>query len=239
MIHFSINLPKYRLRIAVLQKRGGKRDRLLKGLEEISSVRVGSKISRIARLLAEHTRAHKAHKLFMANLAGVALIANIATPGVSAGKANEAEITTIPAVQAPVSTTVVRRFPIDGPIVITQGYRFLHSGIDIDGVTGDPIYPIMNGKVESTGRELFLGNTVRVEHPDGVKSVYAHLSQISVKGGQEVDTKTKLGEMGNTGRSFGDHLHFEVYKNGQHVNPAVALPQERTTQVSLPRLTNQ
>lgn len=220
MIKFTISLPIYKVRVAVAPK-NGKRDKLLSFIEEVARVRVGSRISRAARLVANKSRIQK---LLGAQLMGIALATNIIVPTNSVLANAEPEPTTLPTIEAPILTTVVRRYPVEGKLIVTQGYHIFHPAIDIDGVTGDPIYPFMNGKVESVGREFFLGNTVRVEHADGYRSAYAHLDKIGVGPGQEVTTKTQLGEMGNTGRSTGDHLHFEVTKDGHSINPISVLP---------------
>ena len=110
-------------------------------------------------------------------------------------------------------------------VKITQGYRFYHPGIDFDGITGENIYPIMAGKISEVGYSRFgYGNSVLIDHGNGVTSLYAHLSKIEVVGGQEVVKETKLGEMGATGRSFGDHLHLEIYENEKSINPLSVLP---------------
>lgn len=197
-------------------------DFLLELLNEVMHVRFGSKISRIARKVLNFKLLQRVIGI---NLVAVVVTMNVVNPTVSAFEAKpEVEIVTPPAVETPVVTTVARRFPVAGPLRITQGYHVFHSGVDIDGVTGDPLYPIMNGRIEAVGTDFFLGNKVIINHGNDYKSVYAHLKKILVKTNQEVDTGSKIGEMGNTGRSFGDHLHLEVYKNGQRVNPLSVLP---------------
>lgn len=109
-------------------------------------------------------------------------------------------------------------------ISITQGYSFLHPAIDFDGITGDPIYSIKKGIVISTNYSRFsYGNHIIVDHGGGITSLYAHLSKINVNNGDLVDTNTVIGEMGASGRSFGDHLHLEVRENGQKINPIAIL----------------
>jgi murein DD-endopeptidase MepM/ murein hydrolase activator NlpD len=107
---------------------------------------------------------------------------------------------------------------------ITQNYGFFHPGIDFDGITGDPINPITAGKVELIEySNVGYGNAVYINHGNGTKSLYAHLSKINVSEGDTVTTETIIGEMGATGRSFGDHLHLEVYEDGRRVNPLTIL----------------
>jgi murein DD-endopeptidase MepM/ murein hydrolase activator NlpD len=108
---------------------------------------------------------------------------------------------------------------------ITQGYRLFHPGVDLDGITGDPIWPIMKGKVEYIQYSRFAyGNAVIINHGNGLTSLYAHLSKILVKEGQEVTTDTLVGLMGSTGRSTGDHLHLEIRDHGVSINPLSVLP---------------
>jgi murein DD-endopeptidase MepM/ murein hydrolase activator NlpD len=116
------------------------------------------------------------------------------------------------------------QYPVS-QISITQGYRLFHPGIDLDGVTGDTIRPIMIGVVEAVQRSKYAyGNAVYIDHKNGFKSLYAHLSKILVKEGDEVTMNTVIGEMGATGRSYGDHLHLEVHQNGVPINPISVLP---------------
>lgn len=115
------------------------------------------------------------------------------------------------------------QYPVE-KISITQGYAFYHPGIDFDGITGDPIKSIKPGRVSAVSYSRFsYGNSILVEHANGLSSLYAHLSKIEVQAGQEVGMETKLGEMGATGRAFGDHLHLEVYDHGKNINPLTIL----------------
>lgn len=108
---------------------------------------------------------------------------------------------------------------------LTQGYTIFHPGIDLDGVTGDPVWPIMDGFIEATQYSGFAyGNAVIVNHGNGLTSLYAHLSKINVKTGVEVNTNTIIGLLGSTGRSSGDHLHLEVRDHGISLNPLSILP---------------
>ncbi|OZU89445.1 peptidase M23 [Virgibacillus indicus] len=95
----------------------------------------------------------------------------------------------------------------------------MHKGIDIAGPSNRTIKAADNGVVVSAGRDGTYGNKVVINHNNGMKTIYAHLSSISVKVGQTVEKGSKLGVMGSTGRSTGIHLHFEVYKNGALQNP--------------------
>ena len=101
------------------------------------------------------------------------------------------------------------------------GQRSYHSGIDMAAVTGTPVYAALAGKVSTVCYDdRIYGNYVIVTHHSGYKTLYGHLSKISVKKGQNVTTASILGQVGSTGLSTGPHLHFTVYKNGVAVNPA-------------------
>ena len=223
MLKTTVNIGRYAVRIGVTHKGPHKHDKILPAIKELASVRVGSKISRLARLLTFNGR--KFQKVLGGSLAFLIILTNMFPPIDAASAApGEAEVVAIQAATAPIETNVLRRIPVDGRLSITQGYHAFHAGVDIDGVTGDPIYPYTSGKIEYAGRDFFLGNMGKVKHADGYESVYAHLDKISVKAGQDITTAEKLGTMGNTGRSFGDHLHLEVYKDGRHVNPTSVMP---------------
>lgn len=100
------------------------------------------------------------------------------------------------------------------------GERSYHGGIDMACATGTPVYAALIGTVTTAGWSDIYGNYVIVTHYSGYKTLYGHMSKITCKKGQFVNTTTKLGEVGSTGLSTGPHLHFTVYKNGTSVNPA-------------------
>ena len=104
-----------------------------------------------------------------------------------------------------------------------RGGRRMHTGIDMAGPKGTPIYASADGVVESAERESGYGNVVRIRHDFGFETVYAHQSRIRVRPGQQVSRGEHIGDMGSTGRSTGVHLHYEVHLNGRPVNPMVYL----------------
>ena len=94
-----------------------------------------------------------------------------------------------------------------------------HEGIDMAGPVGTPIHVTGDGVVTFAGRQSGYGNLIKIQHELGVETRYAHLSGISVKVGQRVSQGDRIGAMGNTGRSTGPHLHYEVRMNGRAVDP--------------------
>lgn len=95
-----------------------------------------------------------------------------------------------------------------------------HTGIDLCGKYGDDIYAYKSGKViKAQYSNVSYGNMVLIEHNDGTKTRYAHMSSIIVSNGQYVDCGQKIGYMGSTGNSTGNHLHFEIIINNKAVNP--------------------
>ncbi len=100
-----------------------------------------------------------------------------------------------------------------------------HSGIDVDGETGDPTYAVDNGVVVYAGWNNWgYGNVVVINHGNGWQTLYAHLSGIYVQCGQSVYQTNIVGAIGSTGNSTGSHLHFEMMYNGTKVNPHDYLP---------------
>ena len=120
------------------------------------------------------------------------------------------------------------------PIVYTMvsspfGYRYhpisgkykMHYGIDLAAPTGRPIYATRGGTVSYTGYEAGgAGNWVQINHGDGYKSVYMHMTKYVVRSGQNVSQGQLIGYCGSTGGSTGPHLHFGISYNGTYVNPA-------------------
>lgn len=111
--------------------------------------------------------------------------------------------------------------PAFGRVSSRYGKRWMgyHHGIDIAAPIGTPIYAAKGGKVISAGWAFRYGRLIRIEHSNGISTYYAHCSKMLVKKGDWVAEGQKIGEIGNTGRSSGPHLHFEVRLDGKAVNP--------------------
>lgn len=112
-------------------------------------------------------------------------------------------------------------WPADAHSLSGNGYGPGHLGIDITAPEGSNVYAAGSGVVTMAqgGYNYGYGNVVQIDHGNGYVTVYAHLSQINVSQCQSVGQGTLIGYSGNTGNSFGAHLHFEIRINGANINP--------------------
>ncbi len=120
-------------------------------------------------------------------------------------------------------------WPVQGRTGVSSGYGSrkspisgrseFHSGIDIPAPTGTNILSAEKGTVIFAGNMNGYGNTVIVDHGNGLSTLYAHNSKLTVSKGQSVDRASVIAKAGSTGYSTGPHLHFEVRVNGAHTNP--------------------
>ena len=117
--------------------------------------------------------------------------------------------------------------PVAGRITSSFGYRMhpllgylkMHKGLDIAAPYGSPIYAALDGVVQGAGRSGGYGNFVKLIHGGNLASGYGHMSRIAVARGQRVRQGQVIGYVGSTGMSTGPHLHWEVWRNGQTINP--------------------
>ena len=117
--------------------------------------------------------------------------------------------------------------PTRGGISSYYGYRKspfseareFHGGVDFRGKTGDEVAATADGVVQKAKYAKGYGKYVVIKHKKGYKTLYAHLSKISVTKGQKVVAGEKIGELGSTGRSTGPHLHYEIIRYGRRINP--------------------
>lgn len=117
------------------------------------------------------------------------------------------------------------------PIHHTRG---IHPGFDLAARTGTRVGAAAAGEVVHAGPAGTYGNLVRIRHPDGYETRYAHLSQVDVKVGDHVEVGAEIGEVGSTGHSTGPHLHFEIRKGGKALDPAPYLPLHPRTKRATP-----
>jgi len=223
MIKTSLNLPFLRrLDVRIVKRQKASSTKII-NLEEIFRVRKGSRLSRLVRQILGK---FNIKKLFGANIALAITIATLIPNQAITANADASEDNSIVVAETPIvlPKEQIIRFPVE-TVSITQKFSFFHPGVDLDGITGDAIYPAMDGKVEAIDFSKYAyGNAIYLVHTNGLTSLYAHLSKILVKEGQEVTTADKIGEMGATGHAFGDHLHLEVRKDGFPINPLTILP---------------
>ncbi|MEW5882101.1 MAG: M23 family metallopeptidase [Pseudomonadota bacterium] len=100
------------------------------------------------------------------------------------------------------------------------GQLAMHAGVDFAAPTGTPIFAAAGGVVATAEANPVYGNSVLIDHGNGLSTLYAHASKLVVKTGDIVKRGQKIAEVGSTGRSTGPHLHFEVHVNGVPQNPS-------------------
>jgi murein DD-endopeptidase MepM/ murein hydrolase activator NlpD len=130
-------------------------------------------------------------------------------------------LASIPAIQ-PVANKDLKRIASGFGYRIHPIYKTLrmHTGIDFSAPVGTPIYATGDGVVEHLKNKMTgYGKVMMINHGFGYESLYAHMSKIFVKPGEKVKRGQIIGYVGNTGRSTGPHLHYEIRKNGKPVNP--------------------
>ena len=131
-------------------------------------------------------------------------------------------------------TSAAFQLPASGPLssqfglqrVLNGKPRSPHAGLDVAVPVGTPIGSAAGGVVLDTGDYYFNGNTVWIDHGNGLLSLYCHLSEINVRAGDRVEKGQAIGLSGMTGRATGPHLHWAVLLNTVMVEPTLFLPRE-------------
>ena len=130
---------------------------------------------------------------------------------------------------------VVLQYPLPGkPAVETSAYgtridpvqgktQEFHTGADLSAVQGTPVYAAASGVVRIARNHASYGNYVRLLHPGGDETIYAHLQYLFVRQGQQIQAGQCLGTVGQTGNATGPHLHFELLHAGVRYDPTRAL----------------
>lgn len=183
-------------------------------------MRNGNKISRFFRRLFE---AKSVKRLVGTNLAVMFVLGSFVP---AQNDQIQPEATVIPEAEVTLSTVTDRviQYPVQEGY-ISQGYSIFHPAIDIAAPFGTEIRPIKDGVVEDISKSrVGYGNSIIINHGDGITSLYAHLSKINVSKGDKVTVFDTIGNVGRTGHSTGPHLHLEVRKNGIPINPFAILP---------------
>lgn len=117
--------------------------------------------------------------------------------------------------------------PVDGLLVSSFGERFnprtqlmeFHAGIDIESEGYSSIKSVLDGEVIYAGESPAYGKYIKIDHGDGLVTLYAHCSSIDVEKGRKVQKGDTIGAIGNLGVPVGSHLHFEIIKDGKYINP--------------------
>lgn len=140
---------------------------------------------------------------------------------ITLGKNQEERSKCIPAIQ-PISNKDLRRTASGYGVRIDPIYRTprFHSGMDFSAKVGTEIYATGNGVVTFAGWKQGYGNCLMIDHGYGYQTLYGHMSKYRARVGQRVTRGEVVGEVGNTGKSTGPHLHYEVIVKGRHDNPS-------------------
>lgn len=117
-------------------------------------------------------------------------------------------------------------WPAAGQVTSEFGRRWgrMHEGLDVAQSVGTPVVAAIGGHVRFAKAKSGYGLTVRIDHGEGLETVYSHLSTITVSAGDTIAAGGRVGAMGCTGSCTGPHLHFEVRRGGAPVNPRTVLP---------------
>lgn len=173
------------------------------------------------------------------NLASFAFFAGVVVP-----QTHEAFSSLEVSLQTQETVVVVDTSPstFQWPLIqfgFSQHFSYYHPGVDLTDPVGTSVYPIGDGVVDWVQQLPYgYGRHLLITHPDGIKSLYAHLSTIRVREGERVTKETAIGEVGLTGHTTGSHLHLEIYQNNNPTNPLDVLPQIKIvtpTIVALPK----
>lgn len=125
--------------------------------------------------------------------------------------------------EPPLSGTVIKGFSTAPLYSVTLDDWRSHEAVDIGAEEGDEVYSIEKGTVAAVGRDPLLGVYVRIDHGDGIESVYANMhSETTVSEGQSIEAGHQIGYVGKTSvseQAEEGHLHFEIKKDGKRVNP--------------------
>lgn len=196
------------------------------------------------RRLTPTLRSFVTHTSHLAALLGTAVLAMAMAPVTTPdpvpylsddARPIEAPLTAVAEPEGPVTRQIVFERPLNGfDINSVFGLRQLageararaHKGVDMAAPTGTAVSTTAEGRVLRIGYDAGgYGNFIEVRHPNGMTSLYGHLSRVDVASGTELDPGQRIGRVGSTGRSTGPHLHFEVKRDGVQINPTRVLGQ--------------
>jgi len=202
------------------------------------------------RRLLPTARSFLLHSGQAAALGAVAVLAMAAAPLTPTPASDEAfavpelpPVTAVASPAGPVTRVIAFGEPLRGFAVNSDfGMRRLpgqqarrHEGVDIAAPTGTSVSVAAEGRVLRTGYDADgYGRFIEVRHPNGMSSLYGHLSRIDVASGDVVAPGQRIGLVGSTGRSTGPHLHFEIRRGDRQVNPVKVMGQAFEMTVSAP-----
>lgn len=196
------------------------------------------------RRLLPTARSFLIHSGQAAVLAGVAVLAMAAAPLSQPDAAAAVEtfaipeappVTAVAEAAGPITRLIAFEEPVKGYAINSPfGPRRMpgqalrnHDGVDIAAPQGTGIFVAAEGSVIRTGYDAAgYGRFVEIRHPNGMSTLYAHLSRVDVASGDRVAGGERIGLVGSTGRSTGPHLHFEVRRGDRQVNPAKVMGRE-------------
>jgi len=175
-------------------------------------------ISRFFRRIFEYKRI----KLTLGiNLAALIILMSGLSPSTNAFNQEEAVLSVLK--NNVIHTEISLKQPVSGNI--SQTYHWYHQAIDITADLKTPVKTIASGKVIEVGYDRWgYGNKVVIEHENNTQSLYAHLDEIRVKQGDEINQDSTIGTLGLTGWTTGPHLHLEIAYQQKKINPQEVLP---------------
>lgn len=157
----------------------------------------------------------------LANIPAFGLYCSFDTQNLFASKTGKESVSDSGELITLIHETCDFHYPTNGVMTSVFGPRWgrMHYGLDIDLETGDNVFAAWEGMVRISQYHSSYGNVVVVRHNNGFETLYAHMSQRKVRPGDHVEAGEVVGLGGNTGRSYGSHLHFEIRYMGDAIDP--------------------
>jgi murein DD-endopeptidase MepM/ murein hydrolase activator NlpD len=131
----------------------------------------------------------------------------------------------VTAFQSPVVGEITSLFGMRNHPVL--GETLHHDGIDISQPTGTPVKPLSSGIVTFSGNNGGYGQMIEIDHGNGLTSIYAHLSKLSVRKGEQISSEQTIGQVGQTGMTTGPHLHLEIHRQNAAIDPLTVLNRQQ------------
>ncbi|MDD3814866.1 MAG: M23 family metallopeptidase [Desulfocapsaceae bacterium] len=127
--------------------------------------------------------------------------------------------------QSPVVGKITSLFGMRNHPVLGEALH--HNGIDISQPTGTPVKPLSSGTVTFSGNNGGYGQMIEIDHGNGLTSIYAHLSKLSVRKGEQISSEQTIGQVGETGMTTGPHLHLEIHRQNAAIDPLTVLNRQQ------------